>query len=202
MRMFVAIKIPDFIKQKISSLKTEFNIIDGIKWVSSQNLHLTLKFIGEIKEELLEPVLQTINSCIKDIKPFPVSFNGTGAFPNPKYPKILWVGMKDGKEQVIKLMISLNKELTQLGIEFESREPSPHLTIGRVKHLGKKAPPAHSGMIGVSAHPGRTGVSPVQIIYPQFESESFLVDSIYLIKSELTPTGPIYSDLKQFNLNT
>jgi RNA 2',3'-cyclic 3'-phosphodiesterase len=178
MRTFIALKIPEPVKKDIScfqnKLKSQFS--KQIKWVEPENIHLTLKFIGEIKPEQIESINTVIQSCITNIKPFPISFDGAGAFPNLQYPKILWIDLKDGREKIIQLMISLNEKLADIGFEFETRDLSPHLTIGRVK-------------------------APVSNLhFPPFTSDSFEINNIYLIKSELTRNKPIYTDIKEFLL--
>ena len=178
MRTFIAIKIPELVKKDIScfqeKLKPQFT--KEIKWVESENIHLTLKFIGKIELEQTEAVNTVIQSCIQNTTPFQMSFANAGAFPNLQYPKVLWIGVKEGKEKIIKLMTSLNEKLADIGIEFETRDLSPHLTIGRAKNPVKG------------------------IHFPAFTSEYFETKNIYLIKSELTQNKPIYTDIKEFLL--
>ncbi|MDD2890781.1 MAG: RNA 2',3'-cyclic phosphodiesterase [bacterium] len=178
MRTFIAVKIPEPVKKDVFSfqnkLKSQFT--REIKWVEPENIHLTMKFIGETKQEQIESINTVIQSCITNTKPFQISFDGAGAFPNLQFPKILWVDLKEGREKIMKLMISLNEKLADIGFEFETRELSPHLTIGRVK-------------------------SPISNLhFPVFTSNPFEINNIYLIKSELTRDKPIYTDIKEFAL--
>lgn len=181
MRAFIAIKIPDPIKEEISKFQKGLRDIQDIKWVAPENIHLTLKFLGEIKEEQIENIGKVIKTSIQDTKPFNISFGALGGFPNLSRPRVLWIGIKEGKEKLARFMDKLDKEISKLGFEQEARESIPHLTIGRVKKNW------HS--------------RPVLLNQQQsFDYPPFTVDKVYLIKSELTPGGPIYTNIKEFKL--
>ncbi len=176
MRIFIAIKVPDSIKEKIFKLQKNLDI-RNIRWVASQNIHLTLKFLGEVPEKQIEAVIEAIKSSTQKSKPFDISFEEIGGFPNSKQPRVLWVGIKEGKDKLIELMQNLNKEFSSIGFETESRKPAPHLTIGRIKK-----------------------VESLKLKVEKIKTTSFLTEQVYLIKSELTSQGPIYTDIKEFKL--
>ena len=176
MRIFIAIKVPDSIKEEISKLQKNLDI-QNIRWVASQNIHLTLKFLGEIPEKQIEAIIEAIKSSTQKSKPFNISFKEVGGFPNLKRPRILWVGIKEGKDKLIELIQNLSKEFSSIGFEAESHKSVPHLTIGRIKK-----------------------VKSLELRVKDFESPLFLAERIYLIKSELTSQGPIYTNIKEFRL--
>ncbi|MCK4307504.1 RNA 2',3'-cyclic phosphodiesterase [candidate division WOR-3 bacterium] len=182
MRIFIAIKVPDSIKEEISKLQKGLDIqfaefCGNVRWVAPQNIHLTLKFLGEVPEEQIETIIEAIESSLGKTEPFDISFEEVGGFPNLKRPRVLWVGAKQGKAQLIELMQKLNEKLSAIGFETEARESVPHLTIGRIKK-----------------------VKNLEFKVKSFKATPFPVERIYLIKSKLTPQGPIYTDIKEFRL--
>ena len=174
MRAFVAIKIPDSIKERIAKIEKELEGIQGVKWVKPDNIHLTLKFLGEVRESQIGELNLAIKSCIRGIKPFRISFSEIGGFPNLRHPKVIWVGVKEGMDILIELINRLEQEFSKLGFKPETREPSPHLTIGRIK---------------------KNKIVDAELKLRIFETSSFIADKVYLIKSTLTPDGPIYTDI-------
>lgn len=175
--MFIAIKIPETIKEKIRELQKELReTITGVRWVKPEIIHLTLKFLGEVEERQLEDVCSVIKASIKEIPKFNISLAELGAFPNLRRPRVLWISLKVGREKIIELITKLEQGFAKIGFKPEDRKPSPHLTIGRVKKRG-------SG-----------------IELQEFETEAFTAVKVYLIKSTLTPQGPIYEDIKEFEL--
>ncbi|MDI6841114.1 MAG: RNA 2',3'-cyclic phosphodiesterase [bacterium] len=186
MRAFVAIKIPTEIIEKVAQLQESLKEVQGVKWVKPENIHLTLKFLGEVKDEQIETVKSAIKSSIQGIKPFNISLSDIGGFPNLRRPNVLWIGVKEGKDKLIGLINKLEKELSKLGFEPEAREPSPHLTIGRIKK-GQK-PEIKNQKFETSA-----------FTPPLIKKEAgFIADKVYLIKSTLTPEAPVYTDIAEF----
>ncbi|MCK4353299.1 RNA 2',3'-cyclic phosphodiesterase [candidate division WOR-3 bacterium] len=187
MRVFIATKIPDSVREKISILQEQLKETQtGVRWVNPDNVHLTLKFLGEVEETRISEISSAIKSSIKGILPFHISFSSLDAFPNLKYPKVLWIGVKEGKEKLIELMSKLDTSLSRLGFEPETRKPSPHLTIGRVKK--NKNPRLPKKLCG--------GQEKFEV--QSFETRSFLTEKVYLIKSTLTPEGPEYTDIAEY----
>lgn len=184
MRTFIAIKIPKEIKDKLTKLENDLR--NGvfreasIKWVKPENIHLTLKFIGEIDERKLEDIKTGLKKVLREFSPFRLSFSGVGGFPNLRKPRVIWVGMKEDKQTVISLATKIEDALERYGIKKEKREKSPHITIGRVK---------------------RPVVLDSKVVEElEFKAESFKVAEIFLIKSQLTPEGPIYTDIASYHL--
>jgi len=180
-RGFIAID-PD-VSSKIVELGNKIKKTGAqVKLVEPKNMHLTLKFLGDTDEKLINEIEKIIKESTKDTKPFKIKLEGTGVFPNQNYIKIIWIGIKNG-EQIIPIAEKIDEEISKLGFKKENRKFSPHLTIGRVKSAKNKD-------------------KLIQIIeeYNEILFSEFEVKSIKLIKSELTPKGPIYTTLKEIRL--
>jgi len=180
-RGFIAIEIDE--TSKIIDFNNEIKKTEAnIKLVESNNMHLTLKFLGDINEESIEKIEEKIKESVEGIKPFNIELIGTGVFPNKNYIKVIWIGIEKG-EKLITIAQKIDERLVNLGFKKEKRKFSPHLTIGRVKSAKDKK-------------------KIIQIVekYNNILFSENIVDTIKLIKSELTPEGPIYSTLKEIKL--
>lgn len=125
-RLFVAIDLPERIKDDISST---FMAIPGAKWTNDAQLHITLRFIGEVNNDTTEKVALSLNSAI--VAPFNLTLKGVGHFPPRKEPRILWVGIADNPE-LIRLQNKIERAVISTGIEPETRKFHPHITIARL----------------------------------------------------------------------
>ncbi len=110
-----------------------------IKWVKPENIHLTLRFLGYILRPQLKDVFKATDESIKRIVPFSLSFSGLGAFSKLDNPRVVWVGVKEGKETLFRINVNLERILKRNGFPAEEREYHPHLTLGRVKSSQNKA---------------------------------------------------------------
>ncbi|MDD2337986.1 MAG: RNA 2',3'-cyclic phosphodiesterase [Geobacteraceae bacterium] len=126
-RLFVAIDLPEKIKLAIHSLRCP---ISGAKWVAEEQLHLTLRFIGDADDDLLNRIATRL-SCIT-AAPFSLAMMGVGCFPPKRDPKVLWVGVAKN-EALLKVQYAVEKALLTCGLEPEIRSFSPHITIARLK---------------------------------------------------------------------
>ena len=181
-RAFMAIDLDDDLKPKINKIIKEFKQIDAkIKYVELTNLHLTLKFFGDIDTNGLKLLEEKIAGVVSETEPFNIKIKGCGAFPNTNRIKVIWVGIED--DTVLKdLHDRLDVEFNKLGFDLDKKF-STHLTIGRMKSAKNK--------------------SPVKSTIEEFEDVEIgemKVDSISLKKSTLTPAGPIYNDIMVFEL--
>jgi 2'-5' RNA ligase len=179
MRTFLAIEIPGHIRRRIDKFIQEEAKIDlPVKWVKFENLHITLKFLGEIDERKKKEIMPIMKEISKDFTVFKLNLGGLGCFPNPKNPRILWIGVEEGSEKLCKIASQLEEKLAQFGFKKEKRF-HPHLTIGRIKKYCRID----------------------DILQKNLVTEIFLVNSITLFKSTLTPKGPIYDELEKFVLS-
>jgi len=181
-RAFLAIDLDDDLKPKINKIIRQFKEIDTkIKYVELQNLHLTLKFFGDIDTNGLDVLENAIADVVSEFDSFKIKITGCGAFPNKNHIKVIWVGIDD--DAVIKdLHDRLDKEFARLGFD-KDRKFSTHLTIGRMKSARNK-----------------NKVKEVIEEFENFEIGEMEVSEISLKKSTLTPAGPIYEDISIFEL--
>ncbi len=184
MRAFLGIEITQELREQIAVLQKHLQTSGAdITWTAAENLHLTLKFLGEITREQAGQIKQAMTSRLSTVDPFKISLRGAGGFPNLENARVLWVGMSHGKEELKKLALAADKACGPLGFPIEEKPFKAHLTIGRVRSMrGHKR--LVKQMDGISFR----GKSPCPI------------DAVTLFHSELTRKGPIYSPLAQFAL--
>ena len=178
MRLFIAIDLNEEVRGNIKAVQRKLGH-EGLKLVEPENLHLTLKFLGEVPESDLHKIESSISDSVKGLNEFKLSFHGVGYFGSERFMKVIWAGVDSGKEQFISLARSLEERLSF--VRKEEREPSPHLTIARVNSTSPKLAHEIASLKGVKLGEIR-------------------VKEISLKKSVLTPQGPIYSDVKAFPL--
>jgi len=184
MRLFIAVEIPDEIKKNIVERINELKPVEAVvKWVAKENLHITLKFLGWVEEKDLDKLIKMTSKAVESFNRFKVNFAGLGTFPEGKAPRVVWVGMGEGAEEMGKLAEALENKLSRAGFRSEPRGFKPHLTIGRIK--------AKKGVDNL-----KTNLAAIK--EPKFgETE---VDSLFIMKSTLTSKGPIYEKIKEVKL--
>ena len=171
-RSFLAIELDQELVPKILDVQKEFKKTNAnIKYVPSKNMHFTLKFFGNIDLDMVEDIADAVNKVIKNYSSFDLNIKKCGCFPNKNVIKVLWFGLDEGSP------------IIKLGFKKE-RNFISHLTIGRVKS------PKNKKEI-------RQTIEKLENI----EIGNFTVSKICLKKSTLTPQGPIYEDIKVFELN-
>lgn len=169
-RLFVAVDLPETVKKSVKDICTG---LPDARWVDIRQLHLTLRFIGEVDERLFK----SIKACLAEIREnrFPLSLQGVGCFPPKGAPRVLWVGIEKN-ESLMRLAEKTERVLVeQCGIEPEHRKFSPHITIARFRE------------------PSHTKVSDYLSRNSAFRTETFPVDEFYLYSSTLTPAGAIHN---------
>ncbi len=185
-RAFIAVDLPDALIEEVASLQTELKRTGAdVKWVEARNLHLTLKFLGDIEETLVPTLEEALTGLVHPRTPFMFHLEDLGAFPRVSHPRVVWVGIKNGQEDLMALASSVESALSRLGIPKEERPFSPHLTIGRVRSSDRLTP-----------------------LVQKLQSASFKgkvpapVDHLTLYQSALSPQGPTYTPLAQFPLGS
>ncbi|MCK5077219.1 MAG: RNA 2',3'-cyclic phosphodiesterase [Calditrichia bacterium] len=177
-RTFIAIEIPENIKenilQVIEQVKSSY---PKIAWTKTTAYHLTLKFLGEVEENMIDPISEKIEGIAGNFTPFKIDVEGVGVFPNKRAPKILWAGLYMPDDSLLELQAKIEDSLYDLNFEKEKRKFKPHLTLGRVK---RKMPPEFADEFFKCSLPKQT----------------FTVDKIIVMKSELKPTGAVYTRMK------
>ena len=183
-RAFIAISIPAPVQNVVENIQGRFKEIRApIRWVRPSNLHMTLKFLGNVNEEQIEGVKKCLTEAGQGVNSFTLKTSEIGGFPNLNYPKVLWLGFSDTDGQLHKLAENIEFQLQKIGFEPERRKFTPHLTIGRLK-----SPKGKKNLIRLLHE--KKNVSCNDICVTCFK----------LIKSDLKPSGPEYSVLHTFNL--
>jgi 2'-5' RNA ligase len=179
-RTFIAVPVTNPVREAVGGLIRKLSSSGAdVKWIAAKNIHITLKFLGEIKPDRVDQVVEAVRLLSKH-PPIHAVLEGTGVFPNWKRPNVLWAGVTTGKEEFVRLARDTEDCMAGLGFEREARPFSPHLTIGRVRSMKR-----------IEALPSlMEGFGPVE----------WTVSTIYVMKSELTPAGPIYSVLAYIEL--
>jgi len=181
-RLFTAIEIPQFPKV-IELMDAVKRSGADVKLVETHNIHITLVFIGEIQENKLELVKEAVAKL--SFNSFKVKLKGTGAFPNLSRPRVVWVGIEEGLQELRAIRGTLLKELLGRGVRpDDEKEFSPHLTVGRVK-----GPSNLLNLINVINE------------YQNLDFGEFIVNKVTLFKSTLTSKGPIYDALLEVRSN-
>ncbi|MBN2655214.1 MAG: RNA 2',3'-cyclic phosphodiesterase [Nitrospirae bacterium] len=182
-RSFISINLPSDIRsslyKKASEIKTE---IPSLKPVYPDNIHLTLKFLGELKDSEVELIKKSLVFISQKHHGFSLSIKGIGAFPDMRKPSIVWAGIEES-EELLSIWPDVENAAAEMGFQKEFRRFSPHLTIGRIKDPDKA--------IGLA-----------EAILPHKDAffGSIDVTCFSLMKSQLKPEGPVYSALADFYL--
>lgn len=183
-RSFIAVEIDPPKKQKLSALISNLKTSEaGVKWVNESQMHLTLKFLGDIKEEKVREISDTLKSVADTSSAFSIRLSSIGAFPNMHKPRVIWIDIDKGKEELKLLAGQIENELEKSGFTREKRGFKAHLTLGRVKSLKNI-----SNLIGLIK---KTEIS----LHDEIE-----IKEIILFRSTLKPTGAIYTPISRFNL--
>ncbi|MFQ5824091.1 MAG: RNA 2',3'-cyclic phosphodiesterase [bacterium] len=183
-RTFIAIEIPDSIHQKIANLQNELELKKEkarISWTKPGNIHLTIKFLGNVEESRINSVAEAVESAVQPFSPFNFLVNNFGAFPNFRRPRVLWIGIENPTFQLIQIAQNIDDELSKIGFPREKRKFSPHLTVARVK--------------------SSLSQNFVQLLQKEsFEGGEVSVEEVVVMKSDLRPTGAVYTPLKKIRL--
>jgi 2'-5' RNA ligase len=187
-RSFIAIELPEEVRVGLARLQDSLKArgYTPVKWVNPQGIHLTLKFLGNISSDKVVQIVGAMEEAARKIAPFRLEVSGLGVFPDPRRPRVAWVGLSGEIDSLMRLQQLIDSGLVPLGFARESRPFTAHLTLARL----------------------REGISPQErrsfgelIVSSQFETTySFDVDSISLMRSTLTPTGALYSRLASIKL--
>lgn len=181
-RTFIALEIKENIKELLASVQQKIGSkTGGIKWVKPRNMHLTLKFLGPTREDIIEDISDILENAAEGLNSFNVSVSGLGAFPSSNNPKVIWAGLKVD-DVLYKIQKDIDISLESLGFAKEKRPFSPHLTIGRVRDSRTK--------------------KTLRDVFEQVRTEprSFEAENITFYKSELMQEGPVYTVLKSVKL--
>jgi 2'-5' RNA ligase len=177
-RAFIAVDIEseEFRNQILEIHRKIRDIGADIKPVTPENIHLTLRFLGEIETTLMEKTIDILK--LIEFQPFEIRLKGTGAFPSMRKINVIWIGLERGQEELTRISRSLEAQLRKLGFSQDKKGFNPHITIARLRS-------------------GRNKEAVADLLYESKEKSygSMIVQAIRLKKSVLTPQGPIYSTI-------
>lgn len=132
-RTFIAVELSGFVKKRAeAAIKRLQEVPADVSWVRPQNMHLTLKFLGDVPDHELNDVCRTVTKAVAGLEPFEIAFRGCGAFPNSSRPRTIWLGVEHGQDEIAELHAAINSALKALRYPQETRRFQPHLTLGRV----------------------------------------------------------------------
>jgi 2'-5' RNA ligase len=177
-RTFICIEIPETIKCRIDSLQHELRRLGAqVSWTRPSNIHLTIKFLGDVPATRIEDVRRAVERAAAGRPAFEIEVGGTGCFPAPRNPRVLWIGLTSIPGQLRELHSAIESELAGEGFPREAKKFSPHLTIGRIRN------PQNAGRLAE------------ELIRRGFEPESFRAADIIVMRSDLDPSGSIYTPM-------
>jgi len=183
-RSFIAIDFPEETRKALKDVQERLKQSGaGVRWVKPGSIHLTLKFLGNIHPAQVEDIALAVAQEIRDQPPITLGAAGLGAFPSLRKPRVIWIGMEGEVQRLTRIQARVENALEPLGFVREKRPFRPHLTIGRVKDRRRL-----QALIDAMA----------ELKIPEFDS--FDVTEIILYKSDLRPTGAIYTKLHRMSL--
>jgi 2'-5' RNA ligase len=183
-RAFIAIDLPESVKSFLSEAQEALKSYGfGVKWVRPQNIHLTLKFLGDTATADTDKIAEAMTLAAMNCPIVSLTAKGIGVFPNVRRPRVIWAGLNGQVQTLANLQQTLNAHLANLGFATDTRAFKSHLTLGRVK--GKIA---LDKMIAAIDN------------LKEFESESFETREVILFKSELRPSGAVYTRVQAIAL--
>ncbi|MDX1662419.1 MAG: RNA 2',3'-cyclic phosphodiesterase [Candidatus Promineifilaceae bacterium] len=173
-RAFIAIDLPSDVKDALAAIRRELEprVPEGaVRWNSREKMHLTLRFLGDTEVAKVQEIGSALESIAAAHAPFQLALDALGCFPNPRRPRVIWVGLDGDVAELHQVKEMVDERLAPLGWAPEDRAYHPHLTLGRVR-----------GLEGISL-PWGTPVVPL----------SFTASALHLYESDLRPSGPLYT---------
>ena len=182
-RAFIAIDLPPEVLQCLDDVSQQLRQELGgapVRWVPVENIHLTLKFLGDVSESNIDMLTDFLQSTVSNVKQFEFSVGGLGAYPKPHRPRVIWVGV-EAPPELMTAQRSVESEMSRLGYARERRPFNPHLTLGRVSR--------HSTNQDVS------NIADVIKTHTVGYLGSARVTALHIYRSDLKPSGAIYTKL-------
>ena len=178
MRLFIAVPLPADLRERAAALLSP--ALPALKRVTPERMHVTLAFLGWTPDDRLPEVVAAAESAARGREPFRLTFDHAGRFPPTGRPRVAWLGVGDGAEPLAALAAAVGEELRDRQLRFDDRAFAPHLTLARVR---EEASLAEARTLGAAVE---------ALAVPALESQ---VDRIAVIRSDLSPKGPRYTDL-------
>lgn len=179
MRCFIAISLPKELKSKISGIQDKLKTAGAdVSWTRQEGMHLTLKFLGETEDKRITKIKKALDMAVDDMPTFSLSVSSMGVFPDMRRPRVIWIGLNEAGTNLIRLQKGVEEEMKKIGFQSENRRFTPHITLGRIR--------SNKNMDKL-----------LKLIEEErsFELGGYDVSAIHLIKSELKPSGAVYTEL-------
>jgi RNA 2',3'-cyclic 3'-phosphodiesterase len=179
-RLFISIPTPASILPRLADVREILRKSRAdVKWEPTEKLHCTIKFLGDTRDDLVQPLTSALRDIAAATMPFPVDYKGVGCFPGPRDPRIIWAGMKDPDGGLQKLSGAVEEKMSTLGFPRETRAFHPHVTLGRVK-----------------------GTRNLAVLLGTMETVTLdnlpvMIHGIELVKSTLKPGGSVYTPVAE-----
>jgi RNA 2',3'-cyclic 3'-phosphodiesterase len=185
LRTFIAVPVSDETRAIVARVEDDLKGLGAdVKWVDPRSVHLTLKFLGNVDAARVKEIAGALRAALVGTAPSSIMVAGAGTFPpGRRNVRVIWLGITEGKAALVEMARQVDEACASLGFAREERPFSPHLTLGRVRR--------ESGRLGELA----AGVAAVQ-----FNPLKVDIDRVNLMRSELSPKGPIYTVLESFAL--
>jgi RNA 2',3'-cyclic 3'-phosphodiesterase len=190
LRLFIALELPAEITDALEKLQKRLRDLDrerAVRWVALDSIHLTLKFLGDTPPDRVPAIEAAVVEAATDHKPFSLSIDGAGCFPNLQKPRIVWAGASGELKALHALRDAVERTVSPLGYPTEDRPFSPHLTLGRSRQEASRSALSELGE--------KIGSQKIGIL------ATWKVERVSLMRSELTPSGGVYTRLAETSLN-
>jgi RNA 2',3'-cyclic 3'-phosphodiesterase len=190
-RAFIAIELPDEILRLMEQVQSRLKAAApprSVRWVHVQGIHLTLKFLGQVPTSQVDGITRAMSAAAQSVAPFTVTVGEVGCFPSLKLPRVVWIGVSEPTGGLNSLQHALEAAISPLGYPPEDRRFQPHLTLGRTARDASPDDVRRLGQVVAAADIGTLG--------------QVAVGEIALIKSDLKPTGAVYTALQRARLKT
>lgn len=179
-RCFIAVKLPDDVRRSMADLIAELKKAKpDVSWVPAENIHLTLRFIGNMNDSLIPMIKERITKKLSHYNAFYIKIVGVGCFPSERRPRVLWIGV-ERSDLLNSIQRDMEAEVEELGFAAEDRPFSPHLTLGRVR--------------------SQKGIAEMLRRFTEFRTADFglvEVKSIHIMKSDLKPKGAEHTSIAE-----
>ena len=187
-RSFIAIELPDELKLGLTQLQARLKLDKqpGVKWVEPYSIHLTLKFLGSVPIDRIGDIVRAIEEAAQGIPPFHLEVGNLGVFPNLRRVQVAWVGISGQLDKLGQLQQGIESNLARLGFAPESRPFTPHLTLARLRQQVSQEERQRFGQLIIGTK--------FEVVY------AIEVDTISLMRSQLTREGAIYSRISSVGL--
>lgn len=183
--MFCAFELPESLRDRIQQHATSVReaVSDAAaSWSRTESIHLTMKFFGNVHQSKVASISKALERVVNEFPPVEIMVGGTGVFPRPSRPQVLWIGIDDSSGALAKLQQRVEDECAREGFPKEERAFHPHLTIARIRKT-------HNANQLAEAH-----------LRTKFPAVELILNELILFRSELSPKGPRYTPLSRHRL--